>query len=256
MKKVVAYGAYNNENEVEEFKKRVNSEIAKNKEWELKKVYIDYGANKKYEALTTLLNEIFDEKKDIILIKNVKQFIKVIQGMEFIIRYLEKEKVEIRFLDENLSTLDIVGKMQVTIMLSMDKYERERKAENVKHCKMLKKERFEEIQAVIAYKNKTGDFKNATLEEQRKMLAEKLKNNPNYKMYEYVDGESVFNEKEVDRIKQKIDEDMENIKKIELKEKVNQSRSEKMKEWWENKADREMMSAKMKRGKEFKKRER
>ena len=46
------------------------------------------------------------------------------------------------------------------------------------------------------------------------------------------------------------------IKKIELKEKVNQSRSEKMKEWWENKADREMMSAKMKRGKEFKKRER
>lgn len=209
MKNIVAYGLYSNEKEIENFKKQINEEVRKNKDWKLEKIYIDYNkkrANQNYEALMTMLNETINGKKDIILVKNIQQFFKAIHSIEFVIKYLEKEKIEVRFLDENISTVDTMGRMQLVIMFSVDKFEREARERRVKHNQLIEKEKFEKAKAIIENKKNNTNLENATFEEQRR--------------------------------------------------KANESRSERMKELWQNEEYRQEMSERIKMGKKMKRMER
>lgn len=261
MKSIVAYGLYSNEKEIENFKKQINEEVKKNNDWKLEKIYIDYDkkrANHNYKALMTMLNETIHGKKDIILVKNIQQFFKAIHGIEFIIKYLEKEKIEVKFLDENISTVDTMGKMQLAIMFSVDEFEREARERRFKNNQLIEKEKFEKAKAIIENKKNNTNLENATFEEQRNFLIDEIKDNKNYKIigYDFVDGKYIVNEKEAEAIRENINKEIKQREKEEQRRKANESRSEKMKELWQNEEYRQEMSERIKIGKKMKKMER
>lgn len=261
MKSIVAYGLYSNEKEIENFKKQINEEVKKNNDWKLEKIYIDYDkkrANHDYKALMTMLNETINGKKDIILVKNIQQFFKAIHGIEFIIKYLEKEKIEVKFLDENISTVDTMGRMQLAIMFSVDEFEREARERRFKNNQLIEKEKFEKAKAIIENKKNNTNLENATFEEQRNFLIDEIKDNKNYKIigYDFVDGKYIVNEKEAEAIRENINKEIKQREKKEQRRKANESRSEKMKELWQNEEYRQEMSERIKIGKKMKKMER
>ena len=261
MKSIVAYGLYSNEKEIENFKKQINEEVKKNNDWKLEKIYIDYDkkrANHNYKALMTMLNETINGKKDIILVKNIQQFFKAIHGIEFIIKYLEKEKIEVKFLDENISTVDTMGRMQLAIMFSVDEFEREARERRFKNNQLIEKEKFEKAKAIIENKKNNTNLENATFEEQRNFLIDEIKDNKNYKIigYDFVDGKYIVNEKEAEAIRENINKEIKQREKEEQRRKANESRSEKMKELWQNEEYRQEMSERIKIGKKMKKMER
>lgn len=261
MKSIVAYGLYSNEKEIENFKKQINEEVKKNNDWKLEKIYIDYDkkrANHDYKALMTMLNETINGKKDIILVKNIQQFFKAIHGIEFIIKYLEKEKIEVKFLDENISTVDTMGRMQLAIMFSVDEFEREARERRFKNNQLIEKEKFEKAKAIIENKKNNTNLENATFEEQRNFLIDEIKDNKNYKIigYDFVDGKYIVNEKEAEAIRENINKEIKQREKEEQRRKANESRSEKMKELWQNEEYRQEMSERIKIGKKMKKMER
>jgi len=261
MKSIVAYGLYSNEKEIENFKKQINEEVKKNNDWKLEKIYIDYDkkrANHNYKALMTMLNETIHGKKDIILVKNIQQFFKAIHGIEFIIKYLEKEKIEVKFLDENISTVDTMGRMQLAIMFSVDEFEREARERRFKNNQLIEKEKFEKAKAIIENKKNNTNLENATFEEQRNFLIDEIKDNKNYKIigYDFVDGKYIVNEKEAEAIRENINKEIKQREKEEQRRKANESRSEKMKELWQNEEYRQEMSERIKIGKKMKKMER
>lgn len=261
MKSIVAYGLYSNEKEIENFKKQINEEVKKNNDWKLEKIYIDYDkkrANHNYKALMTMLNETIHGKKDIILVKNIQQFFKAIHGIEFIIKYLEKEKIEVKFLDENISTVDTMGRMQLAIMFSVDEFEREARERRFKNNQLIEKEKFEKAKAIIENKKNNTNLENATFEEQRNFLIDEIKDNKNYKIigYDFVDGKYIVNEKEAEAIRENINKEIKQREKKEQRRKANESRSEKMKELWQNEEYRQEMSERIKIGKKMKKMER
>lgn len=254
MKSIVAYGLYSNEKEIENFKKQINEEVKKNNDWKLEKIYIDYDkkrANHNYKALMTMLNETINGKKDIILVKNIQQFFKAIHGIEFIIKYLEKEKIEVKFLDENISTVDTMGRMQLAIMFSVDEFEREARERRFKNNQLIEKEKFEKAKAIIENKKNNTNLENATFEEQRNFLIDEIKDNKNYKIigYDFVDGKYIVNEKEAEAIRENINKEIKQREKEEQRRKANESRSEKMKELWQNEEYRQEMSERIKIGK-------
>lgn len=261
MKSIVAYGLYSNEKKIENFKKQINEEVKKNNDWKLEKIYIDYDkkrANHNYKALMTMLNETIHGKKDIILVKNIQQFFKAIHGIEFIIKYLEKEKIEVKFLDENISTVDTMGRMQLAIMFSVDEFEREARERRFKNNQLIEKEKFEKAKAIIENKKNNTNLENATFEEQRNFLIDEIKDNKNYKIigYDFVDGKYIVNEKEAEAIRENINKEIKQREKEEQRRKANESRSEKMKELWQNEEYRQEMSERIKIGKKMKKMER
>lgn len=117
----MAYGVYSNESNINNFKKQVEEELKNHKEWNLKKIYIDYTKEKQYLGFGKLLNEIIKGNVNGIIVKNVKQFYKVIgYAMEFFITFFYDKKIEVIFLDEKLSTFDLSQEMQIQIRLCME----------------------------------------------------------------------------------------------------------------------------------------
>lgn len=119
MKKMVAYGMYNKENSRNNFKKQVEEEIKNHKEWELKKIYIDYTKEKL--VFGKLLNEIIKGNFNGIILKNINQLYKAIDyATEFFMQFFNDKKIEVIFLDEKLSTFDSSEEMQINLRLSME----------------------------------------------------------------------------------------------------------------------------------------
>ena len=73
MKRVVTYGLYNNEKDINDFEKQVQKVIENHREWKVEKNFIDYTKNKQYISFGKLLNEILKGNVDIVLIKNVNR---------------------------------------------------------------------------------------------------------------------------------------------------------------------------------------
>lgn len=126
MKKVVTYGLYNNEKSIKDFEKQIQEYIKDYGEWKIVKKFIDYTKNKQCISFEKLLNEALEENIDIILIKNIRQFYQATNyKVDFFIKFFNQKQIEVIFLDEKISTADVIGRTQIQIMVFMIQSEAE-----------------------------------------------------------------------------------------------------------------------------------
>lgn len=239
MKKVVAYGSYNNEKNISYFEKQIQEELKNHEEWEVVKNFIDYTKSKSYISFEKLLNQILNGDIDIILIKDIPQFCKVTDyAVDSFMNLLNEKKIELIFLDEKTTTLEEIGQIGIKfynfIMISEEKA-----------IRRMKKDKSNCYENIVS----KNDFKRVQKELKHKKTNDRIKNNRKIYGYDYIDGKYQVNEKEAIDIKTKVTKAITDLEKEEKRKKANKSRSEKMKKCWQNEKYRNDITEKIKIGK-------
>ncbi|MCM1316446.1 MAG: recombinase family protein [Muribaculaceae bacterium] len=122
-------------NSLENQRKFFTDYINKNKEWTLVEVYYDDGASgtstEKRDGFNRMIDDAYAGKIDLILIKEVSRFARNTVIVLDYTRKLKEQGVEVIFINDNISTLDSIGEMKLSIMSTMAQEESRKTSERV-----------------------------------------------------------------------------------------------------------------------------
>lgn len=113
-----------------------SSLIQKNPDWEYAGVYADYGITGRKVAVRDefkrMLQDCEDGKIDIILTKSISRFARNTVDLLETVRHLRELDIEVRFEEQNISTMSGDGELMLSILASFAQEESRSISENVK----------------------------------------------------------------------------------------------------------------------------
>ena len=135
------------------FQKIIESRV----DWELVKIYADYGISaagiKRRKQFSQMIQDCEDGKIDIVLVKSLSRFARNTVDSLTVIRRLKELGIGIWFEKESIWTLDSKGELLITIMSSISEEESRSISQNVKWGK---RKMFSDGKGSLAYSNFLG----------------------------------------------------------------------------------------------------
>ena len=101
--------------------------ISKNNNWNLVKIYADYGISgtsiSKRKEFQTMINDSLDGKIDVIITKSISRFARNSEDLLKIVRLLRNNNVGVYFEEEKIFTLRMESEFLLTVLASVAQQE-------------------------------------------------------------------------------------------------------------------------------------